>query len=203
MALRIISKPTFYPHEHNDVHALCAAGLAYFHVRKPQATQQEMAAWLAGIDGAYRKHLVLHAYPALMAPYGVGGLHIRETERPAYTEATLRSMQSGGFTVSTSVHTRAVLQQMNSRFTAVFYSPVFPSISKPGYGPDHDMTVLDVAIPPAIIALGGVDVHTIGRVRAMGYQGAALLGAVWQSTQTPVESFQQIQQLWRAHARTC
>lgn len=60
-------------------------------------------------------------------------------------------------------------------------SPIFPSLSKPGYGPALGLETLaewsGTATLP-VVALGGVDVATAAACRRAGAAGVALMGAV-------------------------
>jgi thiamine-phosphate diphosphorylase len=62
----------------------------------------------------------------------------------------------------------------------VFLSPVFPTVSKPGYGPalglDH-LARLAAGAPP-VYALGGVGVDDVGGCLAAGAYGIAVMGPV-------------------------
>jgi thiamine-phosphate pyrophosphorylase len=80
---------------------------------------------------------------------------------------------------------------LGSEWQYSFISPVFPSISKKGYGQDtkiiEDLTYRN-NIHVKLIALGGIDEYTIKKVFQTGADGAALLGAIWNSS-TPVDVF--------------
>ncbi len=61
----------------------------------------------------------------------------------------------------------------------VFLSPVFPSISKPGYGGSLNLEELKVVVNRKVIALGGITEERLPIVERIGFGGAAMLGAVW------------------------
>ena len=68
----------------------------------------------------------------------------------------------------------------------LFLSPIYDSISKEGYGSAFQREVLEKAASEGIIdkkvyALGGVSLEHIDELRALGFGGAAVLGALWQS----------------------
>ncbi len=67
----------------------------------------------------------------------------------------------------------------------MFLSPVFDSISKPGYGSRFSTEELREAAGKGLInakvyALGGVDPSRFAELEALGFGGVALLGAAWQ-----------------------
>lgn len=60
-------------------------------------------------------------------------------------------------------------------------SPIFPSPSKPGYGPALGTTALAGA-PLSVYALGGVDAERAAACVAAGAAGVAVMGAVMRAT---------------------
>jgi thiamine-phosphate pyrophosphorylase len=67
-----------------------------------------------------------------------------------------------------------------------FLSPVFDSLSKPGYAaagfdPAQVRAVATRSGTPPLIALGGVSAERLADAKGMGFSGAAVLGSVWQA----------------------
>ncbi|MDT0274332.1 thiamine phosphate synthase [Blastococcus goldschmidtiae] len=62
----------------------------------------------------------------------------------------------------------------------VFLSPVFPTSSKPGYGPALGLDGLAALVPgaPPVLALGGVRPEDVPGCLAAGAHGVAVMGAV-------------------------
>lgn len=62
----------------------------------------------------------------------------------------------------------------------VFLSPVFPTSSKPGYGPALGVDGLAALVPgaPPVLALGGVRPEDVPGCLAAGAHGVAVMGAV-------------------------
>lgn len=92
----------------------------------------------------------------------------------------------GGFngTLSRSCHSINELHNIDSKLDYVFLSPVFDSISKPGYNAAFDNETLrqassDGLINDHVIALGGVTSRHLPMVKELGFGGAAMLGAAW------------------------
>ena len=83
----------------------------------------------------------------------------------------------------------------------VFLSPLFDSISKPGYTSKFDGKLIadrfqrwkqEGRITPEVIALGGVEAQNVVKLKTLGFSGAAVSGAVW-SSKDPVNTFIEIQ----------
>jgi thiamine-phosphate pyrophosphorylase len=83
--------------------------------------------------------------------------------------------------VGRSCHDRAeVAQAAAEGCDWVFVSPVFPTSSKPGYGPALGPAGLAGLVPgaPPVYALGGVRPEDVGACLAAGAAGIAVMGAV-------------------------
>ena len=62
----------------------------------------------------------------------------------------------------------------------LFLSPVYPSISKPGYLPSFCLNDLKGKVDGRIIALGGVTPKRLPELFEIGFGGAAMLGLIWE-----------------------
>lgn len=108
-------------------------------------------------------------------------------------------------------HSLKDLQEHKGKYEYAFLSPIFDSISKPGYkskfshrshtslpGKKGFSQIIPELIPAVrgknIIALGGIDTEKIDLVRKVGFAGVAVLGAVWNSKE-PVEKFKKLKAL--------
>lgn len=156
---------------------LFAAGLKEYHVRKPAWTGAELESWLGRLPQGWRKRLILHGHPEIASRLGLGGHHDRDrVDNPS----------RAGF--SRSCHDLASLRRHLPAYRAILFGPVFPSISKPGYGPAarfpwRELTSLlrrkKHESGARVIAIGGVSAARLARCRNLGFDGAAVLGAVW------------------------
>ena len=198
MQLLIITPPTTSAVETRVAGAMLEAGLAALHLRKPGAPAQELAAYIEAIPEEFHSRLVLHSHYELVPRYGLRGAHLPAGRRAAGPPPW---QPGSGFTLSTSFHSLAEVARHRRRYDYVFLSPIFDSLSKPGYGAAFDPGTLKGALAgwaarpsyrPQVLALGGIAATNLGAIRAMGFAGAAVLGAVWQSPD-PVATFQALQ----------
>lgn len=170
-----------------------------FHLRKLGSDQTAIEQLLKGVKPEFLNRIVLHDHYSLAFHYELGGIHLPEAVRRSLSPFAflgwLHKLQAQDMTLSTSVHEEDILSVIDNRFHYVFYSPVFSSISKPGYQPKEDMDVSKIRIQPQIIGLGGVKAGNIHHLPKMGYQGAAVLGAIWHKAENAVTYFKQIQQI--------
>ena len=129
-----------------------------------------------------------------MEEYGIHRWHFREEHRMQTSEEGLVQLKEKGYTLSTSVHEIPVLQNLSSHFSYAFFSPVFDSISKQQYkgvaGDDFYLKDEKKAVP--VIALGGIDADNVSKLPVMNFDGAALLGAIWNEPEKAAEHFKKI-----------
>ena len=197
MRLLLISPPDALAAELPALDELFGLGLVRYHVRKPGWSQSEMTAYLARIPARHHARLVLHAHPALVAELELGGLHLTAAARAALVlPPRLRPSQ----TLSTSFHSLAEIHRHRRRYDYVFLSPIFDSLSKVGYNAACHLPEVAAALrqlrrrtvyAPQVVALGGIGADKLAAVRELGFAGAAVLGAVWQSPD-PVAAFHRL-----------
>lgn len=172
MRLLAITRPEFWDGEADAVCRLLGGGWERVHVRKPQATADEIAALLEQIPERYRSRLSLHDHFELAARYGIGGVHLngRNPQPPAGWRGL----------VSRSCHSpEEVLANQNLDYLTL--SPIYDSISKPGYMSRFNLAELSRAKLPLnkVYALGGVQMTHLAELSDAGFGGAAMLSEAW------------------------
>ncbi len=180
---RVISCPDFFDEEADLINALFEADLRFLHLRKPQASFAECQALLSAIHPDFYPRIITHQYPGLIDEFSLGGFHFKEHYRNSLSEIDLSLLISSyhekHILVGTSVHQKSTLLNLKLNFDYILLSPVFPSISKPGYLPTEDWIIKDLSLPSALVALGGVNYHNITTAQKKGFKEVAFLGAVW------------------------
>lgn len=170
MELIAITVPYFYPGEARDIaDALMENRFKYVHVRKPGCCAEEMRGLLEQIPDGLRDRLSLHDFHELAIEYGIGGIHLnsRNPFTPDGWEGRL----------SRSIHSLEEISGVTEDYA--FISPVFPSISKPGYSGNFTLEDVSRWLTPGIFALGGVTAEKLPLLEDAGFAGAAMLGAAW------------------------
>ncbi|GAB3255655.1 hypothetical protein GCM10027347_16940 [Larkinella harenae] len=173
----------------NLIPALFHAGLSYLYVRQPDSAELRRQLESETLR-PYQTQLLL-TFPWSDTDFQ---LHWKETTR--------QQAPSGNRAFSTSIHDLTHWPALAGRVEMVFYSPIFPSISKPGYGPtltlDEQVNQLatlrrSTESLPKLIGLGGIQSKNIAQVQRAGFDGAAVLGALWESP-NPVQAVRQLVQ---------
>lgn len=195
MQLIVISNPDTIPNEPQIIDQLFEAGLTRFHLRKPGYEERQVTGLLKQINEQYHHRIVLHQHHAIARDFDLERLHYTEQHRLNTDTETLVKQNREGYILSTSVHDVATLQTLKW-FDSAFLGPVFNSISKPGYQAKFTGSFyLDKQdIDLNIIALGGICVSNLSKVKAMNFDGAAVLGTIWNKPEQAVVNFKNLQQ---------
>jgi len=179
MRITVISPESDDPREVGVLEGFLAEGLEHYHVRKPGWDEGRTEAWLRDLPVTWRTRLVLHGHAALAAKLGLGGCHAKDAGDEASNSAVARSC-----------HELASLRRRLGRYRVLFFGPIFPSLTKPGYAPAADFPWTDLqevlTRRPAqsrtsVYAVGGITGAGLPRCRELGFDGVAVLGAVWTS----------------------
>lgn len=182
----IISPEARVANETLYVNSFFENGLDLFHIRKYEFSDNEIQNYLDGIDKKFHSRIVLHSHFHLAKELGVNRLHFREDDRLKKSYVNYEGHQ-----LSTSVHSIEDFNNLDELWQYAFLSPVFPSISKAGYGEHHTVLIeLKQKNNPLIqlIGLGGIHPGNCQKVLENGADGIALLGSIWQS-QDPLNKF--------------
>lgn len=189
--LIVITSPVFFDGEVDCLEGLLAAGLIKLHIRKPGAAAAAMENLLNRLSDKWRAQLVLHGEPDMADRFDIPQVHCFAQEW-----ALRRRDHSPIGKVSTSFHSWKEVEGGGAGLEYAFLSPLFDSISKPGYGANPGL----LERPPGsyackVIGLGGINKDTILQVIDHGWDGVALLGWIWEEPDAAVERYALIQQL--------
>jgi thiamine-phosphate pyrophosphorylase len=185
MRIAVISPESEDPRELAAMEGFFLAGLERYHVRKPSWTVEALGAWLGGIPASWRPRIILHQHHPLAAGLGIGGVHDRDQEGNPVRGASSRSCHGIGS-----------LRRSLPLYESLLFGPVFASLTKEGYGPPADFpwdelkSVLSERSPAdaRVLAIGGVTAAGLPRCQELGFDGAAVLGAVW-NEKDPVAAY--------------
>ncbi len=188
----IITPEKIVANETEVINELFQEGLDLLHIRKPVMNLEEMKDFIQKINSEFHHRLVLHSHYDLAESYNISRHHFREIDRHNELYKSLT-----GKTISTSVHDIETFNELSKNWEYAFISPVFPSISKKGYGKDseilNDIKKRDHS-NVKLIALGGIHEDNIHIISDSNLDGVALLGAIWENNQ-PIEIFKKCRQV--------
>lgn len=182
----VISPEGNLPNETLWVNKLLEEGLDSFHVRKPYLDDTAVAKYIEQIEKKNYARIVIHDKLKVAQEYGINRLHYSERERDE-----MLSTSKENLVFSTSVHSINAFNALDTIWDYAFLSPIFPSISKRGYGVDTDVAKqlkLRTNHKTKLIGLGGITPQNMNETLDLGLDGVALLGAIWQS-ENPLYTF--------------
>ncbi len=187
MLLIACSSPEKINREQDLVKVLFDAGLTTFHLRKPNYSEEEMKAWLDKTDAEMKEHIVLHSHWKLAEEYQLKGIHLGAHAYSLLSDEEKNYwLNKKSLTRSSSVHNQAEVDQLEIGFDYVWLSPVFESLSKPDYKSDLNATQFDALSTyiethkkAAVYALGGITAERIYELKKRSFEGAVVLGALW------------------------
>ncbi|MBC7451930.1 MAG: thiamine phosphate synthase [Cytophagales bacterium] len=201
--LVLITPEENHPLEAAIITEICQRFEVSIHIRKPSFSAEAYRTYLSVFDQQTIHRFVLHEHNELSDTFPVKGIHLKEKER---LNVLKEPFHSG--IISTSFHSILDLEGLKDPYSYVFFSPLFESISKQKYGSNTTdvslRTTLEAirkhtSIP--VIGLGGIDEENVVRVKESGFDGGALLGAVWLSDD-PVKTFERIWEKVNAGAKS-
>jgi len=188
--MAVITSPGDIPGELEWLEGLLEAGVEKLHLRKPGGTVEGLLERLAP---RWASRLVVHGSVGLAARYGVPQVHGAVGMLGAPDQ---REGDAGRVAVSTSVHSWEEEKRLPAGLAYAFISPLFDSISKPGYKAASDLLTMPPGpFPCRPVGMGGVSADTVGLMMARGWTGAALLGWIWEEPKEAVRRFEQIKKI--------
>ncbi len=196
MKVVVMSSPKEEPNEIVEVIRMFEAGLDYFHIRKPRLSKRKLQEYIKTFPPKYRKQLVIHSYHALARQFKLGGIHLSRRHRKRgwvyKIKLLLRRKTQKDLVVTRTFHKLTALTNDKRKYTYAFLSPVFDSITHNTLSGGFSKRALLIMIPQAkqpIYAMGGVNADRLEDVKELGFEGAVLLGSVWNSEKAPHEVF--------------
>lgn len=167
-----ITVPELFPGEAAAITSLLRDG-GYWrvHIRKPDASAEEVEALIGMIPSEFYPRLSLHDHFNVASRMGIGGIHLNRRNRAA--------PEGWKAMVSRSLHSIDEIKRHD--YDYAFLSPIYPSISKPGYAGNFSVSDLRANVDERIFALGGVTPARFDELEAIGFGGVAMLGDVWRA----------------------
>jgi thiamine monophosphate synthase len=210
--LVVLTAPKFFPGEAEYLEGLLEAGLERLHLRKPGASsgrdgmataaaaeRKSLEALLERLAPRWRSRLVLHGSREWAERYGIGQIHgpVRYRIGSGSSGGGGKEIISPeGLAISTSVHSWEEVKALPEGVAYTFLSPLFDSISKPGYMANTGLMQRPAGLYPCkVIGMGGIGGDTIGEVLRGGWDGAAVLGWIWQEPPEAVRRFERLKKI--------
>ncbi|MEZ5003665.1 MAG: HAD hydrolase-like protein [Chitinophagales bacterium] len=197
----VFSHPEEVKEEANLINQLFDNGLDEMVIRKPTWTTTEIQTLLEQIKNQYHHQIYLCDQDELVLTNSIKGLHCSNAFYDSLTKMEQhqlhRTLKERGQHISISVHNPGEWVKRTGKFDQLYVCPIFESISKPGYKGTWDHQWLtnrltNNTLEESIIALGGVSADNRDAIVEMGFDGAAVLGFIWQDTDKSVDQLKHL-----------
>ena len=161
---------------------LLDAGITAIQLREKDLSSEELnhfAQPIAELCQNYKAKLFINTYTCVAHNVGAAGVHL-----PASAESvdSVRAQTDGNFYIGCSVHSFAEAEKREAEGADFLtYSPIYPTASKPGYGPVvgiENLAKLVERVKLPVFALGGVTPTRVTECLAAGAFGVAVMSGV-------------------------
>jgi len=177
MKLSVISLEYIFPGEEEVLCYFFEKGVEYVVMRKPQNIEKDIVHLINRIPSKYHNKIIIQDRFNLLKHFNFNGILLskKSPKAPVLDKRFSKSVSCSRI--------EDVMRYQN--FYHIFFGPVFNSVSKtikPAFG--------DIALKEAkerniindkVIAVGGIDEHTIPEAKMFGFEHAAVLGSLWQN----------------------
>jgi thiamine-phosphate pyrophosphorylase len=189
----VISTEEIFKDEHDLINSLFNAGMPLLHLRKFNHTAEELSALIRKIKPEYYSRIALNNFHETAGQFGINRLHFSEQDRKMISEEQWKELKNGNYILSTSIHELGDREKLSFFFDYAFLSPVFDSISKPGYKAKQFDVKERSKFQTKLIALGGINEENCLIPLEHNFDGIGLSGSIWTS-KNPVKTFEKISQ---------
>lgn len=181
MKLILITPPTYFVEEDKIITALFEEGLDILHLRKPNTAPIFAERLLSLIPEQYHKRIVVHGHFYLKDEYRLKGVHL-SNRNPQIPDSYKGH-------ISRSCHSLEEIKEHKRNCDYVLFSPEFNDASPKAYNTNYTHEELRKAhkagiIDKKVIALGGIDIDNVRKVKEYGFGGVAIMSAIWDQFNT-------------------
>ena len=164
------------------VSELLDAGVTAIQLREKDLNSDELirlAQPIAELCRNYEAKLFINTDTRVAASVGAAGVHL-----PASAESvsSVKAQIGNGFSIGCSVHTFDAAEKREAEGADFLtYSPIYPTASKPGYGPAvgvENLAKLVGRVKLPVFALGGITPTRVSECLAAGAFGVAVMSGV-------------------------
>ena len=196
MKLIVFSSHSNIHSEPKQVVRMFEHGLETLHLRKPNSSLKDLVEYLKLIPSEYHNRIVIHSHHKLAKKFNLKGVHFSKVHREKSYNTKLKylsfRLRFGNILITRSCHKIYKLQENIDRYAYVFLSPMFETISKKSHSGLFNERHIKKALATTknkVYALGGIDESKFKDLYDLGFEGAALLGAIWNTDKEPFNAY--------------
>jgi thiamine-phosphate pyrophosphorylase len=209
MQIIIYTPETPVENEIEIISEILDAGADYLYIRKPELDDFSLVDYVESIPERYWEKCISTSL-IITKEFDLSGYHFRREivqNNATYNNKVQEWLRSNHKISSVSAHSPDEIKVFAGGFDHILVSPVFESISKEDHRYEWNYEALEnilfnlhsphptemYDVPKThFFAVGGVDVTKIPEIKAMHFDGFALLGALWKEPGNVMEKFKEI-----------
>jgi thiamine-phosphate pyrophosphorylase len=187
MKLILISASDKKENETKMVTRLFELGLETLHLRKPKYATKELRQFIESVPEPFHNRIVIHSHHNLALDYDLKGIHLtRIHKKRKFRQWIIMQrlrMKRKKIVVSTSFRKLGNLYEEGNKYSYVFLSPIYDSLSgkfQSGFN-EFSLKAAMEKTPHNVVARGGMDASRIEKVAALGFYGIAFYSTIWKS----------------------
>jgi len=189
--MRIITLPGIQNREIFTLRQLLQWPEVYIHVRKPTLSEVDYVKFISAFSVEERARLIAHQAHVPALECGLSRMHFSTSMRENSNLLDVLNKKH----ISTSTHSWKEFNNLPFYYEAAFVSPLFPSISKVGYGRQNCVAPIGRRnLASKAIALGGISSTQLATMTAHNFDDFAVCGAMWEA-QDPISEAKSCLQL--------
>jgi thiamine-phosphate pyrophosphorylase len=164
--------------------AIFAGGCRWFSLREkdlPAAERCALLRTLVALGGRWEATVTVHEDIEAAVIAGAGGVHLPSGGSPEAARARL----PGGLLGASAHSAEEASALLSCGADYITFSPVFPTASKPDYGPAlglEGLAAVTARVSGPVIALGGITAENAPLCLAAGARGVAVMGEAMRTT---------------------
>ena len=195
MKLIVITRSKMLDDEPSMVTKMFEDGLMTLHLRKPNATTQELREYIEQIPAYYHNRIIVHSHHILAAKFNLKGIHFTGTHlshkwKYFFTRLRLRLKFGKLFKTRSYKRLSHIHNKEEHDFDYYLMGTVYNNLTGDLYGGFYEEALVSALknTPKKIVARGGVTDKVIEKTKKFGFHGLAFSSYIWDAD-NPCEQF--------------
>lgn len=195
MKLIVITRSKMLEDEPAMVTKMFEDGLMTLHLRKPNATTQELREYIEQIPEYFHNRIIIHSHHILAAKFNLKGIHFTGTHlshkwKYFFTRLRLRLKFGKLFKTRSYKRLAHIHNKEEHDFDYYLMGTVYNNLTGDLYGGFYEEALVSALknTPKKIVARGGVTDKVIEKTKKYGFYGIAFSSFIWDA-ENPCDQF--------------